>query len=76
MGIPGAAGEDPVSGRPTLLVDPRRAPSGVSRLPTVANPSYVAPLFSSTLGYLIVGTMAVLEAVGIVWMKRLVKIEV
>lgn len=42
----------------------------------VASPAYVSPLFSTAMGWIILGAMAVLESVGIVWMKRLVRIEV
>ncbi len=42
----------------------------------IANPTYVAPLFSGLLGWIMLAVMAVLEGVGIFWMTRLVRIEV
>jgi len=42
----------------------------------LANPSYLQPLISTTIGYVLLGVMAVLLTVGIVWMKKLVKVEV
>jgi len=42
----------------------------------VANPTYLEPLISTTIGFIMLGLMAVLLVVGIVWMKKLVKVEV
>lgn len=42
----------------------------------LANPTYLHPLVSSLLGWILVGTMSVLITVGIFWMKKLVKVEV
>jgi tight adherence protein B len=42
----------------------------------VANPDYLQPLFSTVVGYVLLGTMAVLLVVGILWMKKLVKVDV
>lgn len=42
----------------------------------VANPTYLHPLISSLLGWVLIGIMCVLISVGILWMKKLVKVEV
>ena len=42
----------------------------------LANPSYLKPLISTMIGYVMLGVMAVLLTVGILWMKKLVKVEV
>lgn len=42
----------------------------------VANPTYLEPLFTTTIGWLMLGLMVVLEVVGVFWMKRVVKVEV
>lgn len=42
----------------------------------LANPSYLEPLISTTIGYVMLGVMAVLLTAGILWMKKLVKVEV
>lgn len=51
-------------------------PPGFMAYLLVANPGYLEPLFSTTLGYLMLSVMAVLLTVGIFWMKKLVKVEV
>jgi tight adherence protein B len=40
------------------------------------NPGYLALLFTNRLGMIMVGTAAILMAVGIAWMRRIVKIDV
>jgi tight adherence protein B len=40
------------------------------------NPGYLALLFTNRLGLIMVGSAAVLMAVGIAWMRRIVKIDV
>ena len=42
----------------------------------MANRSYLEPLISTTIGYVLLGVMAVLLTVGILWMKKLVKVDV
>ena len=42
----------------------------------VSNPTYLDPLFSTPLGWLMIGVMVVLMAVGSFWMSRVVKVEV
>jgi tight adherence protein B len=42
----------------------------------LSNPSYLEPLISTTIGYVLLGVMAVLLTAGILWMKKLVKVEV
>ena len=39
-------------------------------------PSYLEPLITTTIGYILLGVMAVLLAAGILWMKKLVKVDV
>ena len=51
-------------------------PPGFMAYLLVANPTYLHPLVSTTIGYMLLGTMAVLLTVGIFWMKKLVKVEV
>ena len=51
-------------------------PPGFMAYLLVANPTYLHPLISTTIGYIALGTMAVLLTVGIFWMKKLVKVEV
>ncbi|MDX6326292.1 MAG: tight adherence protein [Nocardioidaceae bacterium] len=42
----------------------------------VANPSYVTPLFTSPLGWVMLTVMVILLTAGVFWMKRVVKVEV
>jgi tight adherence protein B len=42
----------------------------------IANPSYVTPLFTSPIGWVLLTVMGVLLTAGILWMKRVVKVEV
>ena len=42
----------------------------------LANPSYVSPLFTSPLGWVMLTVMGILLTAGIFWMKRVVKVEV
>ena len=42
----------------------------------VANPEYLQPLISTMIGYVLLGTMGVLLVAGILWMKKLVKVDV
>jgi tight adherence protein B len=42
----------------------------------LANPSYVTPLFTSPLGWVMLTVMGILLTAGIFWMKRVVKVEV
>ena len=51
-------------------------PPGFMAYLLVANPAYLHPLISTTIGYIALGTMAVLLTVGIFWMKKLVKVDV
>jgi tight adherence protein B len=43
---------------------------------TLANPTYLAPLYSTTLGIAMMITAVVLLAVGAFWLSRVVKVEV
>lgn len=51
-------------------------PPGFMAYLLVANPEYLQPLISTTIGYIMLGVMAVLLASGILWMKKLVKVDV
>jgi tight adherence protein B len=51
-------------------------PPGFMLYLMVANPTYLEPLISTPIGYIALGTMAVLLVVGIFWMKKLVKVDV
>lgn len=42
----------------------------------VANPTYLAPMFASPLGWVMLTVMTVLLLVGIFWMRKLVKVDV
>ncbi len=51
-------------------------PPGFMLYLAVANPDYLAPMFSSPLGWVMLTVMAFLLIAGIFWMKKLVKVEV
>ena len=51
-------------------------PPGFMAYLLMANPDYLQPLISTTIGYILLGVMAVLLTAGILWMKKLVKVEV
>ena len=51
-------------------------PPGFMAYLLVANPEYLQPLISTTIGYVLLGTMGVLLVAGILWMKKLVKVDV
>jgi tight adherence protein B len=51
-------------------------PPGFMAYLLVANPEYLEPLLSTTIGYVLLGVMAVLLTGGILWMKKLVKVDV
>ncbi|HET7688783.1 MAG TPA: type II secretion system F family protein, partial [Nocardioidaceae bacterium] len=51
-------------------------PPGFMLYLTVANPEYLKPLVSTTIGFVALGVMAMLLVVGIFWMKKLVKVVV
>lgn len=51
-------------------------PPGFMAYLLVANPEYLQPLISTTIGYIMLGVMAVLLVSGILWMKKLVKVDV
>ena len=51
-------------------------PPGFMAYLLMANPEYLEPLISTTIGYVMLGVMAVLEIAGILWMKKLVKVDV
>ena len=42
----------------------------------VANPTYLAPMFSSPPGLVLVGIMGVLLVAGVAWMKKVTKVDV
>lgn len=43
---------------------------------TLTRPTYVAPLYDTTLGWIMIGLMITMEAVGAFWLKKSVKVEV
>jgi tight adherence protein B len=43
---------------------------------TLTRPTYVAPLYNTTLGWIMIGLMITMEAVGAFWLKKSVKVEV
>ena len=51
-------------------------PPGFMLYLAMASPSYLGPMYSSPLGWIMMTVMAVLLVVGIFWMKKLVKVEV
>ena len=42
----------------------------------MARPTYLAPMFATLLGWLMLGTAAVMMIVGVFWLKKSVKVEV
>ncbi len=51
-------------------------PPGFVAYLSVANPSYLEPMFSSPIGWMMLGVAATMLAVGIFWMSKMVKVEV
>ncbi|HET7387883.1 MAG TPA: type II secretion system F family protein [Nocardioidaceae bacterium] len=51
-------------------------PPGFMGYLLLANPTYLHPLISSLIGFILLGVMTVLLVVGIFWMKKLVKVDV
>jgi tight adherence protein B len=43
---------------------------------TLTRPTYVAPLYNTTLGWIMIGVMITMESVGAFWLKKSVKVEV
>jgi tight adherence protein B len=43
---------------------------------SVANPDYLSPLVQERIGWAMLFVMAILEVVGVLWMKKLVKVDV
>jgi tight adherence protein B len=43
---------------------------------SLANPSYLSPMFTDPRGWIMLGVMAVMESVGVFWMLKLVKVDV
>ena len=42
----------------------------------ILNPSYFAPLFSSTLGYMIIGIIVLMFIIYILLLKRITRIDI
>ncbi|CAA9363162.1 MAG: Flp pilus assembly protein TadB [uncultured Nocardioidaceae bacterium] len=42
----------------------------------LTNPEYLAPMFATVLGFVLLGVMVVLLGVGIIWMKKVAKVDV
>ncbi|MGH3445803.1 MAG: type II secretion system F family protein, partial [Nocardioidaceae bacterium] len=51
-------------------------PPGFMGYLLLANRTYLHPLVSSLIGFILIGVMCVLLTVGIFWMKKLVKVDV
>jgi tight adherence protein B len=51
-------------------------PPGFMGYLLLANPSYLKPLYNETIGVVMLVVMGILEVTGILWMKRLVKVDV
>jgi tight adherence protein B len=51
-------------------------PPGFMLYLMMANPTYLSPLISTSIGYVALGVMAVLLVAGVLWMKKLVKVDV
>ena len=51
-------------------------PPGFMAYLLVANPTYLRPMYTNPLGWIMLGVMAVLLTGGIFWMRKLVKVEV
>jgi len=43
---------------------------------SMAQPTYLAPMYTTTLGWLMSGTAVVMMTVGVIWLKKSVKVEV
>jgi len=43
---------------------------------TIINPEHMAPLFREHLGHVMLGTVLVMQSVGFVWIRQVMKIEV
>jgi Flp pilus assembly protein TadB len=41
-----------------------------------SNPDYIGSLFTTTFGYIAIGVGLILMAAGILWLRRIVNIEV
>jgi tight adherence protein B len=51
-------------------------PPGFLLYLTVSKPSYVHPMYTTGIGYVLLGAMAVLLAVGIFWMSKVSKVDI
>lgn len=51
-------------------------PIGLGAFMSVSNPSYMEPLFSPGLGYILIGAAVVMMAIGFAWMKKCITIEI
>jgi tight adherence protein B len=51
-------------------------PPGFMAYLGLANPSYLEPMFRSPLGWAMLILMTIMLAAGIIWMKKVVKVEV
>ena len=51
-------------------------PPGFMLYLAVANPEYLAPMFSHPLGWVMLTVMTILLVAGIFWMKKLVKVDI
>ncbi|MFT4010071.1 MAG: type II secretion system F family protein [Nocardioidaceae bacterium] len=51
-------------------------PPGFMAYLMMANPTYITPMFHNPIGWAMLITMALLETAGVLWMKKLVKVDV
>jgi tight adherence protein B len=51
-------------------------PIGIGLFIMGANPGYLDPLFGTTMGQIMIGAALVLAAIGGVWMKKIIEIEI
>lgn len=64
------AAEGKLSGIVLMLL-----PVGVAGFYALVNPSYMAPLTSGSLGYMLLGISAVLYVIGGLWMRKIVNVK-
>lgn len=51
-------------------------PPGFVGYLTLVNPGYLEPMFTTTLGWLMIGLACVMMVVGVFWLSKMVKVEV
>ena len=51
-------------------------PPGFMLYLSFVNRDYLTPMFSTPLGWALLGGMAVMLSIGVLWMSKMVKVEV